>query len=379
MKARLSSAATALALAAAPSVAQEAEIPVDELVGQPVYALGDASLLERPMTEMHESATVVGVVEGRSPGGSAVRLALSEVLAADFGAMADIPAGELRLIPDADDDGDLFLVLASEDAALRDMLTDAREAELLQDSLAEEDVAEQSAEMTTSPVAEGTDGLDEEGRPIDAAEAEPADAEVIVVEPQVVEVEPETTDVMPAEEEVVDVEPREAEEGTRVVDITGPDQPPIEDAEDVVPEQELLQAETGLTSPTHTAPTQGEQADLAAVETDASETGIALPNAPEGFSAADMSTMDPTQLLGVRVYTMDDEQVGEIDRWIGEAAPGRLPEGAVVELGGFLGIAEREVGVETGLLTLLTDEDGNGLRVYLDMTEEQIEALPEVE
>ena len=153
----------------------------------------------------------------------------------------------------------------------------------------------------------------------------------------------------------------------RVVDITDPDAPPIENAETVIPEEEAeLKAETGLASPTHTAPT---------TEADGRE---AFPDAPEGFSMADMGTMDPTELLGVRVYAEGDEQVGEIDRWIGESS-GRLPAGAVLDMGGFLGMAEREVAVETERLTLLTDDDGNGMRVYVDMTEEQLGALPEVD
>lgn len=156
-----------------------------------------------------------------------------------------------------------------------------------------------------------------------------------------------------------------AEEPMREVDITDPDAPPIEDAETVIPEEEAeLKAETGLTSPTHTAPTTAE--------------GVVVPNAPEGFDVADMSTMDPTELIGVRVYTGDDDQVGEIGGWIGEE-PGRLPEGAVLDLGGVLGLAEREVAVETERLMLLTDEDGNDMRVYVDLTEDELDELPQLD
>lgn len=170
----------------------------------------------------------------------------------------------------------------------------------------------------------------------------------------------------------------QTEDEPRVVDITDPDAPPIEDAENVIPEEEAeLKAETGLTSPTHTAPTPGEEVEIIPSGGE-SATGMAAMDVPEGFSVADMATMDVTELLGVRVYTPDDDQVGEIDRWIGEA-PGALPAGAVIDVGGFLGIAEREVAVETEALTLLTNVDGNDMRVYLDMSEDELGALPEVE
>ena len=168
------------------------------------------------------------------------------------------------------------------------------------------------------------------------------------------------------------VETAGAEEPLREVDITDPDAPPIEDAENVVPADDAgqvteLRAETEVTSPTHTAATEGDA-------TATMRPGVA----PEDFAVADMATMDPTQLLGVRVYTMDDDNVGEIDRWIGEGTGG-LPEGAVVNVGGFLGVGEREIAIDTELMTLMADADGNDMRVYIEMTEEQLEELPAIE
>ena len=173
------------------------------------------------------------------------------------------------------------------------------------------------------------------------------------------------------------------------MDITDPDAPPIENAENVIPERDagdqaqvpLIKAETGLTSPSHTAPMTAGASGQAIAQTNgiASATGMMRPaSAPENFAVADMATMDVTQLLGTRVYGVNDERLGEIDRWIGEA-PGQLPEAAVVDVGGFLGLGERQVAIGTDLLTLMTDVDGNDLRVYVALTEEQIEELPEIE
>ena len=209
-----------------------------------------------------------------------------------------------------------------------------------------------------------------------------------VAEPEVVPVQAEPE---PIEGGVVVIEPEPevaAEEPLREVDITDPDAPPIKDAENVIPERDagdearvpLLKAETGLTSPTHTAPTTAEGADAAMARTEgtATATGMMRPEAvPENFAVADMATMDVTQLLNVRVYDMTGDRIGEIDRWIGET-PGRLPEAAVVDVGGVLGLGERQVAIDTALMVLMTDVDGNDMRVYVELTEEQLEGLPEV-
>ena len=99
-------------------------------------------------------------------------------------------------------------------------------------------------------------------------------------------------------------------------------------------------AETELSSPAHEAAVPGEAVEPSAapIEGETSGSGaVASDIAPEGFTVADMSTMDPDQLLNVRVYSGDDEELGEIDRWIGEGSGG-LPQAAVVDVGGFLGI-----------------------------------------
>ena len=160
-------------------------------------------------------------------------------------------------------------------------------------------------------------------------------------------------------------------EPLRKVDIADPDAPPIEDATNVVPAQDGevpgLGAETEAVSPSHTAATPAEP--------DVADRPYA---APEDFVIADMATMDPKQLLGVGVYSGDDERIGEVDRWTGET-PGSRPEAAVVDVGGFLGLGAREIAIGMDDLVLMTDADGNDLRVYVEMTEREIEALPEIE
>ena len=129
-------------------------------------------------------------------------------------------------------------------------------------------------------------------------------------------------------------------------------------------------AETGLSSPTHTAATPD-------IGPGIGPTGLIRPDITrEGFAAVDFTTMDLTQLLGVRVYDINDERIGEVDRWIG-GGEGALPEGAVIDVGGFLGLGERPVAVELSAMTVLAGAEGDDLRVYVDATEDRLEALPE--
>lgn len=388
MRTLLTSAATALALAAGGAAAQTmvtADTGVQatpaELVGQTVHAVIRNSPQYEGVEDPDGDLRAIGVIEGMSETGEAVRIALAEGLTREGEAAAEVSPELLRLVPV--EDGRYAVLLDVQDTALGDRLLEVEQERLAQLSMAEGGLFEQADEMSGTPVAEGTDGLTDEGRPVDAGAAVDDEVEMAEAEPEVIVVEEEPADA----EEVVVVEPEVETEtagadGLREVDISDPDAPPIEDATEVVPADDAgevteLKAETELTSPTHTAAVTGEEADLA-VESDASGTGMARPGvAPENFAVADMSTMDLTELLGVRVYTMDDDNIGEIDRWIGEA-PGRLPEGAVVDVGGVLGLGERQVAIDTSLMTLMADADGNDLRVYVEMTEQELDGLPEV-
>ena len=256
---------------------------------------------------------------------------------------AQVSAERLRLVPDRDEPGNYFVLFDPTGTPLASMIGEAEHGGLR--------VAD-----AEEPPAEGALAGDEAKL---AAEPEP---EAMVPEAVV----PEAVVIVPEEDDT-------SSEPLREVDITDPDAPPIEDATNVVPESDpadearvpQIAADTGLTSPSHTAAMPAE--------------GVAAPpdRAPEDFAVADMSTMDPTQLLAVRVYSGDDERIGEIDRWIGEA-PGHFPDAAVVNVGGFLGLGDREVAIPSDRLTLMVDTNGNGMRVYVEMTEEEIEGLPEV-
>jgi sporulation protein YlmC with PRC-barrel domain len=78
-------------------------------------------------------------------------------------------------------------------------------------------------------------------------------------------------------------------------------------------------------------------------------------------------TLSVDELEDRDVYTADGEEIGEVEEVLGTTQG--EPTALALEVGGFLGIGEREVIVPLDQLAITED------RVVLDMTKEQIEAL----
>jgi sporulation protein YlmC with PRC-barrel domain len=93
--------------------------------------------------------------------------------------------------------------------------------------------------------------------------------------------------------------------------------------------------------------------------------------------AEDVAVLTTEDLTGARAYDSTGEWIGEIsslivgdDGWI---------NAAVVDVGGFLGIGEKPVELSFDEVQVNRLTDGDGFRVTLPMTEEQLEALPTYE
>ncbi|MDP3339156.1 PRC-barrel domain-containing protein [Frigidibacter sp.] len=92
----------------------------------------------------------------------------------------------------------------------------------------------------------------------------------------------------------------------------------------------------------------------------------------------DPTTLTAEQLQGAPVYDANDEKVGDISELI-VAADGTITE-AVIDIGGFLGIGAKPVALNFEQLQVMAEEaDGTGVRVHLNATEEELEAMPEYE
>lgn len=98
-------------------------------------------------------------------------------------------------------------------------------------------------------------------------------------------------------------------------------------------------------------------------------------------AAIDRSTLKPVdaaairseEFVGTTVYGANDENVGEIGDVV-LAQDGKV-EAVLIDVGGFLGIGEKEVAVGMDNLSFLADEDGDKY-LYTAFTKEQLDAAP---
>lgn len=97
----------------------------------------------------------------------------------------------------------------------------------------------------------------------------------------------------------------------------------------------------------------------------------------EGYAEVEMvdaQKITVDELQGARVYGVNDEDLGEISDLVVDEGKLTL---AVVDVGGFLGMGEKPVGVDFDKLQILKRQDSEELRVYMDATEESLKAQPE--
>lgn len=105
--------------------------------------------------------------------------------------------------------------------------------------------------------------------------------------------------------------------------------------------------------------------------------GNARPNVRrEGFQTVDLSTMTASDLEGATLYGVNGEDIGEIGNLV-------ITDGAaqdiVADVGGFLGMGERQVRVPMSDITLLESDNGGQLRAYINATEDRLMSYPEAE
>ena len=77
--------------------------------------------------------------------------------------------------------------------------------------------------------------------------------------------------------------------------------------------------------------------------------------------------------MGQAVYTAANENIGEINDLIMNKELNNIV--AIVGVGGFLGIGEKDVAIPIGDIAAVKDEN-NALRLTISASKEQLEALP---
>lgn len=91
----------------------------------------------------------------------------------------------------------------------------------------------------------------------------------------------------------------------------------------------------------------------------------------------DLTVMTEADLIGKRVVGANDEDVGEVSA-VAIGADGVIT-GAVVDVGGFLGIGEKRVSLGSDALSIVRAADGSVDHFRVTMTQEQLKSLPTYE
>jgi len=135
---------------------------------------------------------------------------------------------------------------------------------------------------------------------------------------------------------------------------------------------------TATTSDNNATMTENNNATMAENGT-MGESGLMRPNiARDGYTEANadaVGKLTAEELEGSYVYGANDETVGEIDNLV-MSDSGQVQQ-VVINVGGFLGLGEKPVAVSFDDLQVLQNNDGSDYRIYIDSTEERLEALPE--
>lgn len=129
---------------------------------------------------------------------------------------------------------------------------------------------------------------------------------------------------------------------------------------------------------TATTPTQDRAAQAPATGTDTT-TGTATDTTTTGAidrsQLKEMPTADirSEELVGTTVYGAQEENVGEIGDVV-MTQDGKI-DAVIIDVGGFLGVGEKEVAVGMDNLAFMTDDSGNKY-LYTNFTKEQLDAAP---
>ncbi|RVV96633.1 PRC-barrel domain containing protein [Mesobaculum littorinae] len=299
-----------------------------------------------------------------------------------------IAMDQITFVSDGPDSEDYFLVVNASREDIEN--APAYEREMEADTAMTDDAATDGAVVATDQDEMETDAT--EGEEVEMS-AEDGDMNVTEVE------DTETaTDEAPVEGATdVDGENADATEGEELdmaaedgdMDVTETEDTAASEtatddmaADDAATEGEEVEmsAEDGDMNVTETEEASADEAvaDDAATEEPAAEDAATGPTVErEGYAASQITELTAEDLDGTTVYGTDDESIGEIGELLLDDE-GNIEE-IVVNVGGFLGIGEKPIAVGFDQLSVLRSDDGSDVRVYMDATEEQLEAQPRYE
>lgn len=126
---------------------------------------------------------------------------------------------------------------------------------------------------------------------------------------------------------------------------------------------------------TNTDSTDADASD--STDTAALDSTDRVPVVREGYLTAERTDLTADELTGTRAYDSNDEWIGEVSEIL-LSEDGTI-KSVVVDVGGFLGIGEKPVELSMDDIDILRAEDGSETRVYVSMSESELEAMPDYE
>lgn len=124
------------------------------------------------------------------------------------------------------------------------------------------------------------------------------------------------------------------------------------------------------------APATDETAEAAPETAPATDETVAKSSTalPEGYTPVDKAQLTAELLTGANVRDPSDASIAEVSDLV-LTTDGQVTD-VVLDVGGFLGIGARKVAIPMDRLTVAQTE-GGAVRLWVDMTKEELEALPE--
>ncbi|MDK3072068.1 PRC-barrel domain-containing protein [Sedimentitalea sp. JM2-8] len=124
------------------------------------------------------------------------------------------------------------------------------------------------------------------------------------------------------------------------------------------------------------------QATAEAVDDMKADSGTGMVQKPSGAPMDGYAYVEPAQVTaeeldGARVYDSKNEWIGEISEIV--LSPEGEIETLVVDVGGFLGLGEKPVGLNYETFSLQREVEGEEIRASVTATYEQLKDMPEYE
>jgi hypothetical protein len=142
--------------------------------------------------------------------------------------------------------------------------------------------------------------------------------------------------------------------------------------DEAVAKSETAEGTEGVGNATDTTMADDATADTAATTEVVGQDGaVAL---PEGYTALEREALTAETLTGANVRDTNDASIAEVSDLV-LTAEGQVTD-VILDVGGFLGIGARSVAIPLDRLTVAQTE-GGAVRIWVNMTKEELEALPE--